>query len=429
LFSFVRNNIKSEFGRNVLTLFTGTTISQVIPFIISPILTRLYSPEDFGLLALFVSVFSIVSIIVTLQYEAAIVLPKEDSDAASLVRLCLILTSAITIISLLISIFFNNTITRWLGDDNLSYWLYFVPIPVFLTGIYNTLNYWATRKKQYKRLAYRTISQSTTTGGLKVLFGFIGAVRSGLITATLIGQTTATTVLAWFTWKDDKKILRNVSKKDMLKNAVAYKDFPKYTAWQGFFDMFNASGTTFLISAFFGSLTLGLYSFTLSLLQKPMQLIGNSVAQVYYQKASELYNEGNNIWEITKKLLIRLTIIALIIFTPLAIAGPKLFSFVFGKNWYDAGIYAQLLLPWMVVRFIGSPITSCINILGKQKEFLYYTIFINVIFPTILFLALKLKLTFEIALLCVSILTGIYVVLQILWIRKLLRIESCKRLQ
>jgi O-antigen/teichoic acid export membrane protein len=403
-------NVKSEFSRNVFTLFSGTTISQIIPFIVSPILTRLYNPNDFGLLALFVSAFSIISIIVTLQYESAIILPKDDKDAINLVALCLIIAVCVSFITLILVVAFNNFFVRWLGNDDISFWLYFVPIPIFLTGLFNTLNYWASRKKQYKRLAIRNISQSSITAGVKVILGFAGALKSGLITGTIVGQASATGVLTGLTWKEDKDILQCISKEEIIKNARIYKNFPKYSAWQGFFDMFNASGTSFVISAFYGSGILGLFSFTLGLLQKPLQLIGNSVTQVYYQKASEIYNAGGNIWEITQKIFVRLTILAIIIFTPIAIAGPKLFSIVFGKEWFEAGLYARLLLPWLFVRFIASPITSSINIIGKQKAFFYATLALNIFSPLAIFLAYKSKFLFTSTLFYMSIFTCIYLI-------------------
>jgi len=420
------NNIKnyfkfnSEFGKNVLTIFTGATIAQIIPFIVSPILTRIYSPENFGLLSLFISITSVFSIVVTFQYESAIVLPKSDKDAAALVYLCFIITLIVSFISFIFSILFNKNFISWFGAEMLKFWIYLIPIPVFLTGIYNALNNWATRKKQYKRITVRTISQSITTNLLKIVFGINKFLRGGLISASIIGQATATFVLALLTWKDDKNIFKKIGVNDIKRNLVNYKNFPKYTAWQGFFDMINASGTTFIITSFFGSATLGLYSFTLSILQRPLQLIGASIAQVYYQKASELYNEGKDIWGITKKLIERLTVISIFIFIPIAIAGPAIFSFIFGQKWQQAGVIAQILLPWLIIRFIGSPFTSSINIIGKQKSFFFLTLFINILFPFLLFICFTLNINFIISLFFVSIVTAIYFILIIFWIKKLL---------
>lgn len=416
----LNKNLKSEFSRNVLTLFSGTTIAQIIPFIVSPILTRIYGPEDFGLLALYTAVYTLISIVATMQYESAIMLPKQDVDAINIVALCLKINIFISLTSLLICILFNEQIAIWVGDIRLAPWLYLVPFSVFISGLYNTLNYWNSRKKQYKRLAIRTVTQSFTTAFVKLTMGLAGALNSGLISGTIIGQTTATSVLTWLTLKEDKKLLNKVNKYRTNVNARIYKNFPKYTAWQGFFDMFNSTGTAIIITTILGSGTLGLYSFTLSLLQKPLQLIGSSISQVYYQKASELHNVGNNIWKITKKLILRLLFIAIIVYTPVAIIGPKLFSFVFGKDWAEAGVYAQLMLPWLVIRFILSPITSSVNIMGKQKAFFSLTLIINVLFPLILYYCLRINISFSISLFVVSLITSIYFSIIIFWIRYLL---------
>ena len=416
--STIHKYFKSEFARNVLTIFTGSSIAQIIPFLVTPILTRLYSPEDFGLLALFTSITGIIAIIATLQYESAIMLPKDDNDALNIVALCLSISLVISIFSFLGISLFNKTIAHWLGNDRLSFWLYFVPISVFLSGLFNTLNYWSSRKKQFKRLAIRSVSQSSTSALVKLSMGSAGATKSGLITGTLAGQATATGLLTWLIYKEDKTLLANISKDRILQNAKTYRNFPKYTAWQGFFDIFNDSSTNFIISNFFGIQILGFYSFSVSLLQKPLQLIGTSVGQVYYQRGSEIYNVGGNIWGITKKIVIRLSIISLIIFVPIAIAGPKIFSLIFGKEWYNAGVYARLLLPWLVVRFIGSPITSSMNILGKQKEFLFFTVIINLLFPLILLFSFKNGFPFTLSILFVSIITSIYLMFIIIWIKR-----------
>jgi len=419
-------NLNSEFSKNVITIFTGSTIAQIIPFIVSPILTRIYPPEDFGLLSLFISVSSIFSIIATFQYESAIVLPKNDKDAAALVYLCLILTIIISVLSLIISISFKQSLLQWLGNENLSSWIYLIPVPVFLTGVFNTLNYWATRKKQFRRITIRTISQTITTNILKIALGIKHFFKGGLITATIIGQATSTLVLMYLTWKDDKSILKNVKIKEIKNNLSKYKNFPKYTAWQGLFDMINSSGTTFIIVFFMGSTTLGFFSFTMSLLQRPLQLIGASIAQVYYQKASELYNEGNDLWIISKKLIERLIVIAIFIFTPIAVAGPTIFSFVFGEKWVESGIIARIILPWLIIRFIVSPLTNIINIFGKQKSFFFLTLLLNVSIPILLFILLVNKINFYLSLFIVSIFIALYFLIIILWIRKLLLYERNK---
>ena len=145
-----RHKPLSEFNRNVLTLMTGTTIAQAIPIAISPILTRIYTPEDFGVLALFVAITSIFGSIANGRYELAIMLPKKDENAINIFALGLIITFSMSFILLVLVVLFNEQITELLKNDEISVWLYFVPIAVLFIGLYNMLAYYNNRKKYYK---------------------------------------------------------------------------------------------------------------------------------------------------------------------------------------------------------------------------------------------------------------------------------------
>jgi len=139
---------KSEFSRNVLTLMTGTTIAQAIPIAISPILTRIYSPEDFGVFALYMSIVGTFAAMATLRYDTAIMLPKKDKDAINIVLLSVMISFFISLIVLLIIFLFNQQITNLLETPDISNWLYVVPLTVLLTGLYQSFNFWNNRKKE-----------------------------------------------------------------------------------------------------------------------------------------------------------------------------------------------------------------------------------------------------------------------------------------
>jgi O-antigen/teichoic acid export membrane protein len=204
---------KSEFSRNVLTLITGTTIAQAIPIAISPILTRIYTPADFGVFALYMSIASIMSVIATGRYELAIMLPKKDEDAINIVALSLMISFFISLVSLMIVFIFNSQITNLLGNHEISNWLYFIPITVLLTGIYQSFNYWSNRKKHYKRLALSRVLQSGTTSSANLGMGYYGFGSSGLILGGVLGQGIAVTMLAKVIWKEDNKLLIYIKKK------------------------------------------------------------------------------------------------------------------------------------------------------------------------------------------------------------------------
>ena len=147
-----KNEFKSEFAKNFLILFTGTGFSQVIPILVAPILTRLYTPEEFGLLALFTSTGLFMGNIATMQYDSAIMLPKRDKDAINIMALSMLSVTVMTILTLFIVVVFNGSLTKLMGSEKMSFWLYLIPLSVFLTGLFRTLNIWASRMDIKKAL-------------------------------------------------------------------------------------------------------------------------------------------------------------------------------------------------------------------------------------------------------------------------------------
>ena len=136
---------RSEFSRNVLTLMTGTSIAQAIPIAVSPILTRIYTPEEFGSFALYMTIVSLLSILVTGRYELAIMLPKKDEDAINLVALSILISFIISVFVFLIVFIFNTEITDWLANKAISSWLYLIPLSIFFSGLYQSLYFWNNR--------------------------------------------------------------------------------------------------------------------------------------------------------------------------------------------------------------------------------------------------------------------------------------------
>ena len=166
---------------------TGTTIAQAIPIAISPILTRIYTPEDFGIFALYISFSSIFSIIATGRYELAIMLPKKDSDAINIVVISFFMSFIISFIAFLLIVFFNQPIASFLGNKEISSWLYLIPVSVLLTGMYQSFNYWNNRHKRYKQLAFSKVVQSGTSATSNLGMGFNDFGSSGLIFSFVFG--------------------------------------------------------------------------------------------------------------------------------------------------------------------------------------------------------------------------------------------------
>ncbi len=414
-----RKIFRSEFFRSAITLMTGTTVSQIIPMLAVPIIARLYTPEDFGILALFVSLLSIFSMIATGMYDHAVMLPKDEKEAINVGILAILITIAISIVSLVTVIFGKDLIGKLLGSEKIKDWLIFIPVMVTFVGVYNTLYYWTNRKKRYKRLAGNGVLQTTGTAGIKIFLGAFNLGAGGLVTSTIIGQAFSVLLLGKQTYNDDKGNYNLIERKTLKKIARKYQDFPKYNMPQSFLDGVRESWIAIIISSFYGPSVLGLFSFTISILNKPLNIVGNAVGQVFYEKAATIYNDKKDLWLITKKTIMSLIYISLPFFIITFFFASRIFQLVFGKQWTQAGVFASIITPWLFLRFITSPISTVPVVLNKQKFFLILGIIYNLSLPLSFLLATSLHYGILIGLLIFTLIGIINIIIQQVWIREI----------
>ena len=367
---------RSDFFRNVLALMTGTAIAQTIPIAASPILTRLYAPEDFGVLALYMSVAAIISVIVTGRYELAVILPKSDEDAINVAAICIIIASLVSLVTFIVIWVFNTKITSLLGNPKISKWLYFVPLTISLTGILHVLISWCIRKKHFKRLSINKIYGSSSSSAAKIGVGFAGAGETGLITGGILGLITATGILGWQVCRNDNIKRKTIKRNKITSLLVRYKNFPKFSIPADFINVIANQMPVILFSNFFGAAVVGFYAFTHRILGMPLGLISNSILDVFKQRASSDYATYGNCRDIYVKTLKHMLLISVIPFTLFYFIAPELFAFVFGTQWRQAGEYAQLLSILFLFRFIASPLSYVLYIAEKQKYDLIWQVFL-----------------------------------------------------
>jgi len=362
---------KSDFTRNVLILLTGTTIAQVIPIVISPILTRLYTPEDFGVLALFISITSILGNIASGRYELAIMLPKKDGDAINIATLGIFITTVFSFILLLIILFFHSYILNLLNNKEISPWLYSIPLVVFLTGLYNVLNYWNNRKKHYKNLAKASILKSVVGSIIQLILGFFKVGATGLISGQIISQMFVNGILLKNLIKE-KVVLKKLNKSKIIILGKKYKNFPLYSMPSGVINTLSLQLPILILSKYFDIKFIGMFSLSQRVLSLPISFIGSSVGQVFFQKAS--VSNAQELQILIINTIRKLFFLGLIPFSILLVYGDLIFSFIFGKNWLIAGYISQILSVWLFIVFCVSPVSIIYDIKQKQKEALIFNI-------------------------------------------------------
>jgi len=344
---------------------TGTTIAQAIPIAISPILTRLYTPEDFGVFALFVAITSIFGSIANGRYELAIMLPRKDEDAINIMALGFIINVVLSLFLLFVVIVFHDNILNVLNNKEISPWLYLVPISVFLMGLFNLLNYFNNRKKFYKDLAKANVYKSIGMAIVQLSLGFLKAGAFGLISGQIFSQIISNTKL--FLNIKKLNLFKEIKKIKIIALGKRYIDFPKFSMWAILANTLAVQLTNILISSFYGIKTLGFYSLAQRMLGMPSSLIGASIGQVFFEEATKEKQKTGKAIKTFNSTLKKLLIISIPSFAFLYFIIEDLFAFIFGEEWRIAGKYAQIIIPLFAIRFVVAPLSNINNIFELQK--------------------------------------------------------------
>jgi len=402
---------KGEFTRNVLTLMTGTAIAQAIPIAISPILTRIYTPEDFGVFALYLAVVSVFNVIATGRYELAIMLPEEDGDAANIVLLSILIAVVVSFFSLIVVFFFNNEISIFLGNPEISGWLYFVPISIFFSGVYQSLKYWNNRNRQYRRMGKSNVLQTSSASITQVGLGLLLFRVGGLITGNLLGLFSGICLLAKPTRDSFFKKKYKLQIEAVITNARQYKKFPLYSSFGALLNSAASQIPVFIISKFFGAASTGFYSMAFKILNKPLTLISGAISKVLFQRVSILHHNNP---ELLRPFILKIFIILTTVVVPFVVVfflyGTQIFAWLFGSNWAVAGNYASILSIAVAVRFVVSPLSSVLALEHNLKKgVLWQTVYFFTV-TSVLILASKLEILLFLKILVVHeiILYGIY---------------------
>ena len=374
--------LKSEFIKNILSLSLASVVAQIINFFLTTILTRIYSPYDFGLLTIFLSVASIIGVFATGKFDVAIVVAKTRNQAISLVRLSFFISLLFSLLVFIVIIIFKPIIIQYFKHPEITNWFYYLPLMLFFTSVSQIFWMWNVREKKFKDISMLRILETSSNGGFSILFKPLGTI--GLLFGTLISQLVSSLFLGIKIFVRDKFNLFKFIKKDMKENALLYLDFPKYNILQGLCDMFLIIGIVLIGSRYLSVEVMGFYALALRVLQLPVGIIVRPIAHVFFAEASEKYRNGENLYQLTRKTIINMLLLGSIIPTILFIAGPFLFSIIFGKQWYEAGVIAKILSIWIFLDFVKAPVAQIAAIVGKQKLVLLCTLVVSIIFVLVI---------------------------------------------
>ncbi len=363
----IRTIWKSEFFRNVATLISGTTLAQAFSVVIYILLSRIYTEEDFGVFGLYMNILNITIIFSTAKYELAILLPKSEKDAVNLLGLSGLISLLVSLILLGIVVSMNDMICSWLGSEEISGWLYFIPLSTLMVGWFTSFRNFSNRQKKYRLIAGANIGQSISNSLLKLGLGVVIAGATGLIFGAIFGQLVGFLVFFGVHWRLNGSKAGWISWSEMKRLGRQYKLFPKYNMWQGLINNLSGAFPVFILSSYFSTGIAGLYTFGYMILYRPVNLVANAFYQVLFQRFAEKRQKNSSLRPEVILFLKRTTQVLLLPFIALGIFFPEIFGFIFGAKWIEAGRYAQILLPWIFMVSLVMPLSFIPDLYKKQR--------------------------------------------------------------
>ncbi|SHF15448.1 Membrane protein involved in the export of O-antigen and teichoic acid [Bacteroides luti] len=354
-----------ELIKNSATLLSANAISQGIAFAVLPVIARLYSPDELGILALFLGIEGLLSVIANGKYDSAIVLSKSKSMAANTFNLCFLINAVFSLLILIVLLLGSHQILSILHYESLEGVIYYLPFFVFIVAFAQASIFWFNYNKRFALTARYTLWQGLINNGLKVGSGFLKAGLMGLVWANLSSHFIS--ILSCFTRKETWNQLFHFNKKEILVAASEHRKFPLYTLPHTFINMVSGNLPILLLSGYFGMAEIGLFSMGITIGFRPINLLSTSLDQVISQSMAERINKLEPIWtnliQSIKKILLIVTPLFILAF----FLSPLVLRYFLGERWEQSALYIQIMIPWLIISLFTASLSSIPPIFGKQR--------------------------------------------------------------
>jgi len=366
--------------KNIVMLMSGTLGSQVIAVLLTPIITRLFGPVEFGLLGQFLAIMMVFGPVAALTFPSAIVLPKLEGEARAIAKLSLITSGLLSILVFILLSIFLSPIGTILKLEALGGYLMLIPVGMFFMACQQVCEQWLIRNKEFKLLSKVAIVQSFVLNGAKVGGGAVAPVGIVLVICTIIGYLLHSSLLYLFSKNKivptSKDTTGNIG---LLFLARKYIDFPLFRAPQAFLNLSSQSIPILMLAGFFGPAAAGFYTLARTIVALPANLMGKAVGDVFYPRIAEASTNSEPILQLFTKATLALMVVGLPPYLIIFLYGEWLFSIIFGGEWIEAGFFAGWLSIWIYTMFITSVCTNTLAVINGQRFNLLFTI-IKVIF-------------------------------------------------
>lgn len=366
----LRLGTEDWFMKSVRTLIGGTMAAQVVAALALPILTRVYTPADFSLLAVYASLLTILGVAACLRFEIAIPGPERDEDAANLLVLALAASFGIATVIALPAFVAPKWIAQCIGSPALEPYLWMVPLGVWVSSSCTALQFWATRTKRFGQISTARVAQAAGGAGTQVGMGLAGAGPFGLVLGHLVSAGGGLFVLARDVWNGARSGLRAVTWRSLGRTFRTYSRYPKYATLDALTNTMGALLPVVVIAALAVGPEAGYLILAMKLMAMPIALFGGAVAQVFLSQAPAALRDGR-LTPLAIQVMIRLSKIGVGPLILAGIAAAPLFEVVFGTGWRRAGELVSWMTPWFVLQLLSSPVSMVMHVADRQRTMLF----------------------------------------------------------
>lgn len=360
------NNWKGPLVKNLLVLVLYTVAAQLLMLFFQIVLRRIYTPSDFGVFSVFLSCLGIVVTLFSLRFDTAIVVPKEEYPARQLLTLSFVSAFLWFLVLFLVCLFFSRGIAALLQLPPESHILFYIfPFSVLFYSLYNSINYWLIRNKQYPEAGKNKIVRRSAEGAIQVVCG-LKSWFFGLVAGDLFGNIINTVVGYRQALVSGYKI-KPFSLKLLGQIAVKYKHFPLFNLIPNLLNSLSLLLPVLIVNHHYSQAGTGFFDLSRMVLGIPLALIATSLSQVLLQQFAELKNQKKEILPVFKKVVLFLLIGGGMEILFFFFWSEDLFSFIFGNEWSKAGTLTAILVFSYAVKFVVSPLSGVFIVFEKLK--------------------------------------------------------------